>query len=225
MGTSPDRMRAEIDATRGRLSADVDRLADRASPRRVVRRRTRIMRGAVSGMRERVMGTASYTAHGVADGAQSAAGSLQDGTQQAAGAAREAAGQAGEAMRQAPDEAIRRTQGNPLAAGLIAFGTGLLASSLLPTSETEQQKAADLMARGGEVLEPVKEAALESAQHLKEGTVEAAQGAAQEVKDSAAEAARVTQDEAREQAGQVTDQARESGRQVAGEARNQPGSG
>ena len=88
MGTSPDQMWAVIEATRGRLATDVDRLADRTSPRRVARRRTRRMRGAVSGMRERVMGTATYTAHGVRDTAQSAAGSLQEGTGRAVGSAR-----------------------------------------------------------------------------------------------------------------------------------------
>ncbi|MFD5714334.1 hypothetical protein OQI_01010 [Streptomyces pharetrae CZA14] len=218
MGTSPDQMRAEINATRDRLSADVDRLADYASPRRVVRRRTRRVRGAVSGVRERVMGTASDTAHGVRSGAQSAAGSLQEGTQQAAG-------QAGEAIRQAPDQAMRRTQGNPLAAGVIAFGFGMLVSSMLPATQAEQEKATDLMERGGEALEPVKQAALDSAQHLKEGAKEAAQSATQEVKDTAAEGARTTQDEARDQATRVTEQARGSGRQVADEARRQPGAG
>ena len=66
MGTSPDQMRAEIAATRSQLSADVDRLADRASPRRMARRRKARMRRTVSGVRDRVMGTASYTAHGMA---------------------------------------------------------------------------------------------------------------------------------------------------------------
>lgn len=223
MGTSPDQMRAEINATRDRLSADVDRLADRTSPRRVARRRTRRMRVAVSGVRERVMGSAADTAHGARSGAQSAAGSLQEGTQQAADTAREAAGQAGEAVRQAPDQAMRKTQGNPLAAGLIAFGFGMLVSSMLPASQAEQEKAGDLMQRGGEALEPVKQAALDSAQHLKEDAKEAAQGVAQEVKDTATEGARTTQDEARDQATRVTDQARDSGRQVADEARQQPG--
>ncbi len=124
MGTSPDQMRTEIEATRGRLATDVDRLADRTSPRRVARRRTARMRGAMSGMRERVMGTASDTAHGVRDTAQSAAGSLQEGTGQAVGTARDAAGQAagtardmaeqaGHAVQQAPDVARGQTQGNP----------------------------------------------------------------------------------------------------------------
>jgi hypothetical protein len=35
-----------------------------------------------------------------------------------------------------------QTQGNPLAAGLIAFGVGWLAASLIPASRPEQQAAA-----------------------------------------------------------------------------------
>ncbi|MCZ9337991.1 DUF3618 domain-containing protein, partial [Streptomyces sp. TRM76130] len=179
-------MRSEISATRERLSADVDQLAERAVPRRMVRRRARRMRGAVSGVRERVMGSASSTAHGVSSGAHSAAGSLQEGTQQAADTAREAAGHAGDAVRQAPDQAMRRTQGSPLAAGLIAFGCGMLVSSLLPASRAEREKAGDLMQRGGEALEPMKQAAADSAQHLKEGAREATQSAAHEVRETAA---------------------------------------
>src|SRR4051812_10547723 len=129
MGTSPDQLRADIDATRDRLSNDVSRLAGRASPRQMVRRRTDRVRGRVTGLRERVMGSTSHTAHSVADSARSAAGSLQEGAGQATDTARDTAQQAGEAVRQAPEQAMRQTQGHPLAAGLIAFGTGVLASS------------------------------------------------------------------------------------------------
>ncbi|MEV6808032.1 DUF3618 domain-containing protein [Streptomyces sp. NPDC051132] len=222
MGTSPDQVRAEIAATRDRLSADVDQLADRTSPRRVVRRRAHRMRGAVSGVRERVMGTAADTAHGVADTAQSATGSLQEGAGRVAGSARDTVGGAGQALQQAPELARRRAQGNPLAAGLVAFGVGLLASSLLPASRVEREKASDLME--SDALEPVKQATAESAQHLKEGAREVAQSAAAEVQDSAAQAARTTQEEARAQTGQVTDQARDSGRTLTDEARNRSGS-
>lgn len=187
MGTSPDQMRSEIEATRGRLATDVGRLTERTSPRRMARRRTARMRGAVSGMRNRVMGTAYDTAYGVRDTAQSAAGSLQEGTGQAvgsardaaehaAGAARDMAEQTGHAVQQTPDMARSQTQGNPLAAGLVAFGVGLLASSLVPASRAERQKASELM--HSEALEPVKQAATESAQHLKEGAKEVTQGAA-----------------------------------------------
>ncbi|USQ85992.1 DUF3618 domain-containing protein [Streptomyces phaeoluteigriseus] len=61
MGTSPDQVRTEIEATRERPSKQADRLADRTSPGRIVRRRNDRVRGAVSGVRKRVMGTASTT--------------------------------------------------------------------------------------------------------------------------------------------------------------------
>ncbi|MBZ6195145.1 hypothetical protein KVH07_19755 [Streptomyces olivaceus] len=116
-----------------------------------------------------------------------------------------------------------QTQGNPLAAGLVAFGAGLLAASMVPASRTERQKAAELM--HSDALEPVKQAATESAQHLKEGAKEVTQEAAGDVKDTAAQAARATQDEARGQGGRVTEQARDSGRSVADEARHRSGPG
>ena len=43
--------------------------------------------------------------------------------------------------------ARRQTQGNPLAAGLIAFGVGWLVSSLLPDSQKERELAHQLKDR------------------------------------------------------------------------------
>ncbi|WP_256356265.1 DUF3618 domain-containing protein [Streptomyces sp. PKU-EA00015] len=135
MGTSPDRMRAEIESTRRQLSYDVDELADRTSPRRMARRRSRRLRGALSGARDRVMGTASHATSRAQGGLHETAQSAQESAGQAADTVRDAAGQAGDAAKRAPEQAMRQTQGNPLAAGLIAFGAGLLAASLLPASE------------------------------------------------------------------------------------------
>ena len=45
------------------------------------------------------------------------------------------------AVTGAPAQLTSQARGNPLAAGLIAFGVGLLAGSLLPTSAAEQQAA------------------------------------------------------------------------------------
>ena len=39
------------------------------------------------------------------------------------------------------DAVARKAQGSPIAAGLIAFGAGLLVSSMLPASRAEQQAA------------------------------------------------------------------------------------
>ncbi|HLL36417.1 MAG TPA: hypothetical protein VK545_21635 [Streptomyces sp.] len=161
------------------------------------------------------MGTASATTHNAKGRTQQAAASVQDSVGQAADTMRQTAGQLGEAVSGAPEQAVRQTQGNPLAAGLIAFGAGLPAASLLPTSQAEEQAASQLSEKAGEAMEPVKQAAMESAQHVKEDATERAGQAAQEVKDTAAEAARTTKEEASGQAGQ-------SGRQVTDEARQQP---
>ena len=53
----------------------------------------------------------------------------------------DAVGHAGEAVADAPRKVASATQGNPVAVGLIAFGVGLLAASLIPASRPEQRAA------------------------------------------------------------------------------------
>jgi hypothetical protein len=181
MGTSPDQIAAEISDTRAELAADVDRLADHARPSSVVRRRVDRVRGAVSGARDKVMGSAATDAAG-----------------QAAEATKQTAGQVAEAVKSAPDQAIRHTQGNPIAAGLIAFGAGLLTASLLPRSQAEQRAGLQIRQQGAELVEPVKEAVTESGQHITEDLKTRAQQAAGEVKDTAKQAAQEIGQQARE---------------------------
>ncbi|WP_020545608.1 DUF3618 domain-containing protein [Nonomuraea coxensis] len=183
-------MRSEIAATRAELAADVDRLADRTSPSRIARRRTEGVRRAARSFRERVMGTPSYAA---------------DRAHQGAGAVTHGAHQAAEAVRAAPEQAMRGTQGNPLAAGLIAFGAGLLAAALIPRTQAEEQAVGQLREQVGDVLEPVVEAGRESARQLGQEAREVAGQAAEQVRQTASEAAGETAQHAREQARQVTD--------------------
>lgn len=112
---------------------------------------------------------------------------------------------------------VRRTQGNPLAAGVIAFGAGLLTASPLPGSEPEQRAVGKAV--GAEAFEPAKDAARDSAQRLKDEAAGTARAAADEVKETASDAARTTRDQARERADDVGERAREAGGSVAGEAR------
>jgi hypothetical protein len=155
VGTSPDRIAEDIADTRAELAADVDRLADRTSPKRIVRRRMDRVRERMSGARETVMGRAEQTAG---------------------------------AVRSAPEQAMQQAQGNPLAAGLIAFGAGLLAASLLPRSGPEQRAGQQLREQGAELVEPVKQAVTESAQHVAEDLKPQAKQAADEVKQAAQQA-------------------------------------
>lgn len=218
MGTRPEEVRNEIAATRAELAADVDRLADRTSPARIARRRTERVREAARTLRERVMGTPSHgvphapgrarhgvaaTAGSVGEGAHQAGQAVMEGAHQAAGTVRHGAHVAAETVRAAPEQARRGTQGNPLAAGLIAFGAGLLAATLIPATEAEELAVGQLRDQVGDVLEPVVEAGRESAQQLGQDAKELAGQAVQQVKDSASEAAAATADQAREQARQV----------------------
>jgi len=90
----------------------------------------------------------------------------------------------------------QQTQGNPLGAGLVAFGVGLVIASLLPATEPEKQVAqrAEETARG-----PVQEKAMEVAQPV----LESAKESAQQVKQTAAAAVSDTVDEARSAAEDV----------------------
>ncbi|ONK09928.1 DUF3618 domain-containing protein [Streptomyces sp. MP131-18] len=171
MGTSPDRIRADIEATRNKLAGDLDRLADRASPRRMAQRRGARVRDTASGLRERIAGSASGSIGGARERGSRAARSTRD-----------TAAQAGGGAGRAPQEAARRTRGNPLAAGAVAFGAGLMAASLAPASRQEQQAAERLSERAG----PVRDAAFESARHVRADGGDTVRQAAQSLKDSAA---------------------------------------
>jgi hypothetical protein len=93
----------------------------------------------------------------------------------------------------APGALSGKAKGNPLAAGLIAFGAGLLLSSLVPTTGTEEELGAAVM----DAAEPAKQAAREQLDQAKEALVPAAQEAAQHVKDTATDAAQATTEQAK----------------------------
>ncbi|MDA0565696.1 DUF3618 domain-containing protein [Streptomonospora sp. S1-112] len=197
MGTAPDQIRGDIELTRAELTRDVNRLADRTSPRAIARRRTEAVRHRAHHMRERVMGSASQTS-----------GSMKEG-----------GGQAMDAVRSVPDQVVHQTQGNPVAAGLIAFGAGLLAASLLSESKAERQAAQRLREEAGDAVRPVEQSVAESAERLKGGARESARQAAEEVKGSAQGAAQATGRQAQEDARHVSETARDSGQTVASHRR------
>ncbi|MCU1518704.1 MAG: hypothetical protein JWQ75_3425, partial [Pseudarthrobacter sp.] len=94
-------------------------------------------------------------------------------------------GDAGHAIGDAPAQVKAKTQGNPLAAGLIAFGAGLLLSSLIPASEMERE-AADALKTAAE---PLTTELTEAAKDVAQGLKEPAQEAMENVKSTATDAA------------------------------------
>ena len=113
MSNDPEEIRRrEIEATRAGLSDDVNALSDKVSPGQIAKRQ-----------RDRLMGTA-----------QSVKDSIMGSADDAKSSASEAMSTVGDAVSGAPSAVAERTKGSPLAAGLVAFGAGLLVSSLFPAS-------------------------------------------------------------------------------------------
>ncbi|MGY1631777.1 DUF3618 domain-containing protein [Geodermatophilus sp. SYSU D01186] len=219
--SDPDVIRAQIEATQRELSYDVDALNEKVNPARVVDRRVTAAKGRITSVKEKVMGSAQNARSSVMGSAhdtrstaqyhaQNAAGTVQDVASSAAESVQGAAQSAASAVQQAPDTVVRQTQGNPLAAGLIAFGVGWLVSSLMPASEKEKQLAqqAETAVRENKdaLLAPAKQAAQEIGDQLKP----AAQQAVEEVKATAQDAAQTVKQEGQSAAQDVQGQAQQS---------------
>lgn len=201
--SDPDVIRQQIEATRANLSYDVDALNEKVNPARVVDRRVARTKGAVDNLRTRVMGSAQSGGTSVSDAASSATDSVRD-----------AAHGAADAVGQTPDAVVSRTQGNPMAAGLIAFGVGWLVSSLLPTTEKEKELAGQAETLVKDHSQPLLDTAKQAAQEAGEALRPAAEQAVESVKETAQEAVATVKEEGQSAAGDVQGQAQQSRQNV-----------
>ena len=195
MSDNPDAIRSDIEATRARLGTNVDAVADKVTPSNIVHRQTDKVRDAVFGVKEKVMGAADHATANIHGGTGH--------TGNATGHARDAVGDAGHAIGEAPAQVKAKTQGNPLAAGLIAFGAGMLLSSLIPASEKERE-AADALKNAAE---PLTTELTEAAKDVAQGLKEPAQEAMENVKATATDAAEHVKTEGQYAAADVRDKA------------------
>lgn len=177
MSTDPTEIRAQIENTRANLSEDVDALAYRANPAHVAERQVAKVKESGSRLLDRVLGSAED----VRDSAVDTMHSVGD----------------------VPDAARRRTQGNPLAAGAVAFGLGLLVAAAFPPSRKEQQLAEDLKEKAQPLTDKVTSAAQDVAQNLSGP----AQDAVDSLKESATDAVAAVQQEGTEAVADVQDAA------------------
>lgn len=205
----PDEIRADIERTRATLSDDVDDLAESVKPKSVARRQVDKVKDAAGSLKDRVMGSDEddYSSSStVGDKASAAKDAVADKAYAARDTVSEKASDAADAVRGAPTTLKRKAQGNPLAAGMIAFGLGMLVSSLIPSSEKERQAVSQLQ----ENLEPVKQKAAEVAQDVGESLKPAAQEAAESMKTTAQEGVESVKQEGQSAAQDVKDQAQDS---------------
>ena len=82
-----------------------------------------------------------------------------------------------------------------MAAGLVAFGAGLVIASLIPASDKEARAAAQVVDTAKEKGQPLVEDAKAAAQDVAHSVAESARDAAATVKDTATESAERVRDE------------------------------
>jgi len=178
----PEVLRAEIARTRAELSDNVDTLTETANPKNIAGRQMNKVKGAARGVREHLMGAPDDPADAGTVGERAAA--VMDSTSGPLGSAQDRASGALDTVTDAPRLVQRKTRGNPLAAGLIAFGIGYLISGAIPSSEKEQQATSRLQEKAAPLTDTVREAASDMADRLREP----AQEVMASIKDTATEA-------------------------------------
>src|SRR3954451_8215783 len=212
----PDQIRREIERTQAHLSTDVDALTEKVTPSRIVARRVDRAKAAGRRLTDRVMGSDDPTPgyydprnpygytdtrsprHAATDTVRSASAGVSDAASSAASTISDTASSAAAAVQEAPQAVRRQTRGNPLAAGLIAFGAGWLVSSLLPASRQEQELADQAKQVAQERVQPVlTQVAGEVKENLAgpaQDAVESVKLTAQDAKDTVAEEGRAAKD-------------------------------
>ena len=180
---------ADIEATRTNLTRDIDELTDKVSPSRVLDRRKEAAKGRIGSIRDKVMGSATDASGSLSGTASSATESISD---TASGAF---------------NGLESRAQGNPLAAGVVAFGAGMLISALIPASDKEARSAQKLTQVAKEQGQPLIDEAKSVGQDMTADLKESAADSAQQVQATARDSARNIKQEGQSSAQTVKDEA------------------
>jgi gas vesicle protein len=219
MAERTDELRKDIDRRRENISRTVDQVQNRVSPGRMVARGRHRVRRWIVDIKDQVMGNnepyyswqqretnylepqssqqkgkdmtdrISETASHVGERASEMASEVGDRVSDAASEVKEAVSHAPQRLRQ-------QTRGNPAAAGLIAFGSGLLLGGILPGTRVERDLAqrmepamstamVEAKDAGREIAEELKEGARESMEAVKEAGSEAGEHLKEDVKEAA----------------------------------------
>jgi Protein of unknown function (DUF3618) len=196
VGTTETELRRAAELERARMGETLEAIGDRLSPERMVERRKAAMGQGFRRMREAVMGSPSYV--------EPATRRMTQGAQGAGSSATDAARATAEKVQHAPEMLADQTRGNPIAAGVIAFGVGMLVATAFPKTRTEQH----LVDAARPQLDLAKEELQGAGRELAGGIKEQAKSAAQEVKSAGQEAASNVADQAKSSAQNVADQAK-----------------
>jgi len=151
--------------------------------------------GVVSSVKEHIMGAADDAKSSTGDGMSSGRGAMSS--------VGDVVSSAGDAVAAAPRRVAQQAKGNPMAAGLIAFGLGVLAASLVPASKAEAKVGATLKGQVTPLVQQVTSVAKEAAGNMQEP----AQQALESLKSTATDAVGALKEEGASAASEVKDQA------------------
>ena len=189
MGQTTEELNAEIAGTRESLASDLDALQDRVSPSAIVERRKAAAKGRIHQLRARVMGSVDSATSSTGHASGHAAGAVRDG---ASGVV---------------DAAGDKVEGSPLAAGLVAFGAGMLIAALMPPTDAEVRASQRLVDAAKEHGQPVIDEAKARGQEMGAQLKDSASQAAEEVKGTAQQSVERVQSEGQSSAQHVKNQA------------------
>ena len=173
-------LRRDLAGQRDDIGRDLEAIGDRLSPGRVADRSRERARRRVDSWRERVMGIEQQT--------KTQIGSTIPSPSDTSSMVEE------------------RVQGSPIAVGLVAFGLGFIAGSVLPASRTEQDLAKKVEPQVERVAGELADTAREAADHLKPAVQEEAAA----VKDDATTAVSNSTEAARAEASAAAQDIRSS---------------
>ena len=136
MADRTDELRQDIDQKREDIGYTVDQIQNRVSPGRITARgRHRIRRWWIDA-KDRILGNdeTEYPWERQMQAVSNRVGNVTD-------RASEMMSDVRDGVAETPRIVRRQTQGNPVAAGFVAFGGGLLVGTLLPETQTERDAA------------------------------------------------------------------------------------
>ena len=192
MGEEPDRIRAEIEATRAEMSETVDALGYKADVKSRAKESIQEKKdsakesivGATQSVKEKIVGAGSS----VGDSVSSVGGSVSDKTPDA------------EQVKHQAKRAVGVAQSNPLGLAIGSVAVGFIAGMLIPSTRVEDEKLGPV---ADDVKERAKQTGQEALEHGKQVAQDAAQSAQETVKESGQEHAQHVRDSAQDHAQEV----------------------
>jgi ElaB/YqjD/DUF883 family membrane-anchored ribosome-binding protein len=165
VGQEPERIRAEIEATRADMSETVDAIGYKADVKSRAKENLQEKKESIVGLKDKVVGGASERTPDRAE------------------------------VKQQAKKAASVAQENPLGLAIGSLAVGFLAGMLIPSTRVEDEKLGEVSDQmlekakqtGQEALEHGKQVAQETVETAKETAKQSGQEHAQQVKDSAQE--------------------------------------